>query len=181
MDEDEEWGVLGLSLGGMIAMQWCANYPEDFKKLVVINTSAGGLGGGFVRLTAEAVHTLARAVMIRNPRMKESLVCHLISNLRANDEGVIAAYEKIAIESPIPSSIAASQLTAAARFKAPSSINTSMLVLSADNDRLCPPEFSDLIATKYGAEHLTHPTAGHDLPLDDPSWVIEQVFQFAQK
>jgi hypothetical protein len=31
------------------------------------------------------------------------------------------------------------------------------------------------LATHLGAVHLEHPTAGHDLPLDAPDWVTEQI------
>lgn len=38
--DDEEWGILGISLGGMIAMQWVHDYPHDFKKIIVMNSSS---------------------------------------------------------------------------------------------------------------------------------------------
>src|SRR4051794_2203226 len=36
---DEPWGILGISLGGMVSMQWAADHPEDFARVVIANTS----------------------------------------------------------------------------------------------------------------------------------------------
>src|SRR5262245_31258005 len=42
--------VLGVSLGGMVALDWCARWPSDFQRAVVINTSAGDLSRVWERL-----------------------------------------------------------------------------------------------------------------------------------
>src|SRR4051812_21219811 len=35
--------LLAVSLGGMVAMQWCADHPDDFAGVVLVNTSAADL------------------------------------------------------------------------------------------------------------------------------------------
>src|SRR4051812_640504 len=42
--------LLGVSLGGMVALHWAARYPEDFKGTVLINSSFRGLNPFFHRL-----------------------------------------------------------------------------------------------------------------------------------
>src|SRR4029450_12531869 len=34
------WSVLGISLGGMVALDWCARHRGDFARCVTVNTSA---------------------------------------------------------------------------------------------------------------------------------------------
>jgi len=36
-------GAACVSLGGMVAAHWSSKYPEDFKKVVLINSSMSGL------------------------------------------------------------------------------------------------------------------------------------------
>ena len=36
-------GVIAISLGGMVALDWAARYPEEISRLVVINSSVSGL------------------------------------------------------------------------------------------------------------------------------------------
>ena len=37
------WGLCAVSLGGMVAMDWCGRHPDDFDALVLVNTSAANL------------------------------------------------------------------------------------------------------------------------------------------
>jgi pimeloyl-ACP methyl ester carboxylesterase len=50
-----------------------------------------------------------------------------------------------------------------------------MLVLASLGDRLVSPGCSRRIASRWALPIRLHPTAGHDLPLDDPEWVVQQV------
>ncbi|MCO4793668.1 MAG: alpha/beta hydrolase, partial [Bacteriovoracaceae bacterium] len=53
-----EWGIIAVSLGGMIAMDWCSTFPDDFKHMVVLNSSAGNLSSPFKRLQPFALKTI---------------------------------------------------------------------------------------------------------------------------
>ena len=41
--------LVGISMGGMISMEWSMLYPEDWKKVIVINTSSGALSPFYQR------------------------------------------------------------------------------------------------------------------------------------
>jgi hypothetical protein len=41
-------------------------------------------------------------------------------------------------------------------------------------DVLVSPQCSATLAHRWQVELRIHPDAGHDLPLDDPAWVIQQ-------
>jgi pimeloyl-ACP methyl ester carboxylesterase len=49
------------------------------------------------------------------------------------------------------------------------------LILGSEKDRLVDPQCSRDAAKALLAQLVMHPSAGHDLPLDDPDWVIEQI------
>jgi pimeloyl-ACP methyl ester carboxylesterase len=46
-------------------------------------------------------------------------------------------------------------------------------VIWSEKDRLVSSHCSQNIAKKFDASCFTHPTAGHDLPLDEPEWLTQ--------
>jgi pimeloyl-ACP methyl ester carboxylesterase len=50
-----------------------------------------------------------------------------------------------------------------------------VLLLNSLGDRMVDPGCTQAIARAWQIEPKTHPCAGHDLPLDDPGWVVEAV------
>jgi len=50
-----------------------------------------------------------------------------------------------------------------------------MLVLASAHDALVDPYCSRRLAQAWALPIAEHPTAGHDLPLDDGAWVVRQV------
>ena len=49
------------------------------------------------------------------------------------------------------------------------------LVLASKADRFTNYKCSERLAEKYNATLRLHEKAGHDLPLDDPQWIIDRV------
>jgi hypothetical protein len=45
-------------------------------------------------------------------------------------------------------------------------------------DRLAHPTCSGRLAEALAAPLVVHPTAGHELPLDDPDWLLAQLHDF---
>jgi pimeloyl-ACP methyl ester carboxylesterase len=50
-----------------------------------------------------------------------------------------------------------------------------LLLLASRGDALVDPRCSLAIAQRWACEIAMHPWAGHDLPLDDADWVVQQV------
>ncbi|MGB0455121.1 MAG: alpha/beta fold hydrolase, partial [Bacteriovoracaceae bacterium] len=69
-------------------------------------------------------------------------------------------------------------LFAAARFKAPKSISVPILFLISKKDQLASAKCGERLAKHLKAYTEFHEEAGHDLPLDDPSWIIEKTQSF---
>lgn len=68
------------------------------------------------------------------------------------------------------------QLAAAARFRPdprPPAVPT--LLLAATHDRLVSVECSRAMARAWNVPLREHDDAGHDLPLDDPAWIVGQI------
>jgi len=68
------------------------------------------------------------------------------------------------------------QLVAAARFSASRQTpQCPVLLLGSERDGLVNVQCTRAIAQHWGSPMALHPDAGHDLPLEDPQWVIQQV------
>lgn len=171
---DEKWSLLGISLGGMMALNWVERYPADFQRCVVVNTGAPAvfrphqMKTGLVSLVAgkqfrslEAHEAAALAVSSNRPKAE-------LADLALT----WAQYQREA--APLNAS-ALAQVAAAATFRLPARISLPLLVLASKGDRLVDYHMSERIAARFGASLALHPDAGHDLPLDDSPWVCEQI------
>ncbi|GAB4587133.1 alpha/beta fold hydrolase [Nocardia sp. IFM 10818] len=171
---DGTWSVLGISLGGMLAMDWCARYPGDFERCVVVNTSAREVSS-VRRMRWEPVSVFAGR-SFRTPRAHESAVSRLTINHPDVDRVALAeAWAAYHSDTPVAPANALAQVVAAARFRLPQRIPIPLLVLAATHDRLAPFQMSQRIAGRYGAPMRLHPSAGHDLPVDDGQWVCRRI------
>ncbi len=170
------WRLLCISLGGMVGLSWCEAHPRDFERLVLINSSARDLSSLFDRLSPLALQTFLRVAVTRDAVAKERAILGLTSNLRSDLDDVASAWAGFAGEGGgVRRDVALAQLRAALSFHAPARISVPMTVICSEGDRLARAACSRAIARRYGADLRVHPTAGHDLPLDDAPWLVEQL------
>jgi pimeloyl-ACP methyl ester carboxylesterase len=169
--------LLGHSLGGMVAMSWATCYPQDVCGLVLVNTSARGTGPWYRRLRPRALGVLARIAMSSDVRARERAVLELTAcHPPATPEVIASDWARWYEERPVSLGNALRQLVASARFALPSAAaGVPVLVLASERDALVDPACSHALADAWNARLLSHPTAGHDLPLDDPAWVAHEV------
>jgi pimeloyl-ACP methyl ester carboxylesterase len=88
---------------------------------------------------------------------------------------VLPEWQSWARECPVSRRNALRQLLAAARFSAADKPAVPLLVLAGAADGMVSPRCSQRLAQAWGASFALHPTAGHDLPLDDADWVAREV------
>ena len=101
----------------------------------------------------------------------------MTSNVR--NETVLPLWQTLRMERPVSRPNALRQLLAAARFQGPQRKPvTPTLVLASEQDQLVSAECSKILATQWQSALRLHPSAGHDLPLDDGPWVAAQVRQW---
>lgn len=169
--------VLAMSLGGMVATAWAQHHPEEIERLVLINTSMRPFCRTTERLRVSAWPRLAWVVANwARAGACEQGIHALTCAEHAQRERDIDTWTQIRHTRPVSAHNGLRQLFAAARFEADRSApNCPTLILSSARDRLVDPVCSARIASSWGAEHLEHPRAGHDLPHDDPVWTSESV------
>ena len=173
--------VLGLSLGGMVALELCRLFPERFSYAVIINASSRLTHPG-ERLRPGAALELLRAALTRDPARREQRVLDLTSTLPAAERARYARLSvPFALDAPVARRTLVAQLLAAARFRPPPPevLRVRLSFVCSSHDAVVSPRCSRDLAALYQGSYLEHPRAGHDIPLDDPAWLCEHAVSFA--
>lgn len=170
--------LLALSLGAMVAVQWAHTHPTEVQRQVLVNTSMRPFNPFYERLQPRNWSTIGKLLLTSAPAVtwEEAI-------LRMTTTGVhphaVPAWVYLREQHPVATANALRQLWAAARFRAPPQAPpVPTLLLASTHDGLVSVACSRSIAAAWGTALVEHPHAGHDLPLDDPDWLIEQVTQW---
>lgn len=169
------WHLVAMSLGAMLAVQLAVLAPQQVASLVLINTSAGALTPFYQRLRWQQYPKVLSA-FIAPLRQREQLILQLTS-LRWQQPQLQRAVD-IARHRPVQRLNVLRQLLAASRFRLPMKPQCPLLLLSGAADQLVDPICSERLADYWQVAHLQHPSAGHDLVLDAPDWLLSQLVQF---
>ena len=169
--------LLAMSLGAMVATEWACRAPQELAACVLVNTSFGGLSPFHRRLRPRNYARLLGLVLSgAGPAAWERAILELTSNRAAELQGVLPAWTAVRLQRPVSAANAMRQLLAAARYRvrlrAPA---VPLLLLASEQDRLVDVSCSRAVAQRWAVPIRLHPRAGHDLPLDDPAWVLAQV------
>lgn len=169
--------LLAMSLGAMVAVEWARVAPAEVAACVLINTSVRPFSPFHQRLLPHNYPTLLRLALTgAPPEATERTVLRLTSNHARHRLQVLADWVAARYQRPVSARNAVRQLIAAARYRAPEAAPlANILLLASQHDHLVDSRCSQALAAAWNRPLALHPSAGHDLPLDDPGWVAGQV------
>ena len=171
--------LVAMSLGAMVAMEWARAVPEEVAGVLMINTSGRGHSPFWQRLQPRHYATLLRLPLMAAPQRERRVLAMTSSGVRRHAP-LVAHWTRIAAERPVSAANALRQLWAAACYRAPAEApQVPVLLLASAGDRLVSPQCSRQLAQRWQVPLRLHPWAGHDLPLDDPGWVVAEVRAWA--
>ena len=172
--------LLAMSLGAMVAAEWARLAPGEVAGCVLINTSMRPFSPFYHRLQWRNLAPLLQlALQWRSADAAERIVLHITSN-RANEHRTeLEHWIAVRRRRPVSARNALCQLLAAARYQASVMAPVApTLLLGSLHDQLVSSQCSQAIAKAWGRPLHLHPFAGHDVPLDDPQWVIDEVLRW---
>ena len=171
--------IVAMSLGGMIAYEWWRVFPEDVTHLILINTSFGSFSPFYRRLRPSVWPGFWKSSVEKDLAKREAIMLEFLSHKPERFLDWSKAFGKVQSERPVKLTSIIRQILAAALYhpmgEKPSA---KTLILASSRDDLCNPLCSMDIASRWGVKIEVHPTAGHDLTLDEPEWVAEAVNHF---
>lgn len=175
--------LLAMSLGAMVAIEWAHQYPQEVRACVLINTSVRPFSRFWERLRPGNYATIMRLALRRpDARTLEEAVMRMTTRHPPQAAEVLAQWVALRHRHPVTLANAWRQLRAAIAYQAPTLLpDMPVLVLFSAADGLVNPRCSESLAKHWGVDWRRHPTAGHDLPLDDAPWVIEQVRSWLER
>ena len=174
--------IVGVSLGGMLAISLAGRYPDLVRKLVLVNSSVGG--SPYRRITNKALAAISRGFVSKEyfygalaqallaPNSSPQVVTTLQTKWSEIDERHGLMPRRVLI-----------QLMAAAKFKPGprmQSVRAPTLVLKGSQDQFIDPRNSDWICQHIQGSKLHECNGGHELGLDKPEWLAEEIGRFAQ-
>ena len=169
--------VIGLSLGGCVALALALGAPERVRSLVLVNT--------FARLRPAGMRSamrMARRVTLLCTAPMSVVAAHVARGLFPRPDQrdqYLAAVSRLAAN-PRRTYLAA--MLALARFDVSArlgEIRTPTLVVVGDRDRTIPPSAGDLLHRSIsGAQLVVIPDSGHATPYDQPRLFNEVVLDF---
>jgi pimeloyl-ACP methyl ester carboxylesterase len=181
------WSLMAISMGGMVALDWADAEPDLFKQLIILNTSSVELGGTRERFRVGLVPSILYALATNRPEFSEGLILRNVSNRFGKDPAkrdpkLQSLYEnqvKWRKERPVTRTTFLRQLLSATNYRLPiARPKAKTVIISSVGDRLVSSKCSARLAERIGAPHLTHPWAGHDIPIDDPEWLAREVSEW---
>jgi pimeloyl-ACP methyl ester carboxylesterase len=168
--------LVGISMGGMAAIDWLAHFPEEITHAHVINTSIGGISYWYERMRIGSLLKLLTSA--RTVRGRERAVAEVTLSPVSVNDAIIDHWVTIAANHPVVRSNLLRQIWSASHFslRRPEYADRLTVYVSGE-DRLVNPECSRDMARLWNVELVEHATAGHDLPLDDGDWLLEQLLR----
>lgn len=163
--------LMTISLGSMIGVEWSRLFPDEVAGLITINTSDRGSSRFFERMRPHNYKSLLK--IFSNPKAS-ALVEEPIQT-----EKSISEEDKFKLVTSRTNFIR--QLIAAGSYHFPKQKpKPDILMLCSEKDLLVNPVCSHKIADMWELEVRSHPTAGHDLPLEDAPWICSEIQKWSK-
>lgn len=165
---------VSISMGAMIATDWASRYPSEVESLHIINTSDSGSSPFYRRLRFENYPKLIRLLTkTDDAEIFEKGILEITTNNFSERE----LWHKKFAQVPITQRKNwLRQIIAASSYSFPKQApNCRTQIIVSETDRLVSSTCSQSIAKMWQLPLTTHPTAGHDLPLEASQWLIEKI------
>jgi len=169
--------IIALSMGGMAAIDWMCRYRSEITSAVLINTSASSCSPFFQRLRWQNYPAIIKLIFLGHQR-QERKILELTSHLHRNDTDLLERWYSWRQQHPVSKKSTYNQLIASSTFTPAKKPEQPLLLVASKCDRLVDYRCSLALQKSWQSDYLEHPSAGHDLPLDDPEWLAENIVEW---
>ncbi len=168
-------GLFSISMGGMIATRWAQMYPDEVTHLVVVNSSFSSLNPFNERLLPGNYPAIIKNFIFSDAENLEKFILNATSNFEEIWKPHLKELVQFQKKYPVSLANFIRQLQMSSTASCEPVPRSQTLILNSNTDRLVSYRCSQALAKKWACEIQSHPTAGHDLALDDPEWVLRVI------
>lgn len=147
--------LFGISLGGMVAMEWANSHSSEVAGIVIAASSASDLAPLLHRFSLVGVGSIVLNRFTRDPVLRQRRIAWLVSNRRDIRDRIVQEWLQIERDRPVSFPTLRAQLEAASRWRAPASLRVPSLFLVG---RKGSPRASRLLA--HPRPSLRRPSRG---------------------
>ena len=109
--------VIGISLGGMIALEWSTLCPEDWKHVILVNTSHGALSPLHKRIRLTNIFSVIKILLARSVKRQQEIIFSMNVHNKYLKDPTLHLWTKMASLRPVKTSNTIRQLIAAILFR----------------------------------------------------------------
>lgn len=172
----EKFNILAVSLGAMITVEWMREFPLEVQRAYLICTSSNGLSPFYHRFQPINLWKgLPLLTAHSKAELWEKTILGMITNNQERRESEILAMIAYSERYPVRLENLARQMTAASQYRFPKEAPGDIRLLGSYGDRLVSSNCTLSIGKAWGLKPEMHSWAGHDLPIDDPQWLLEHL------
>jgi pimeloyl-ACP methyl ester carboxylesterase len=169
------FNLCGISLGGMISLKWAEIYPQNIESVTIINSSLKQFSPFYHRLVPANYMKILRAIVRTDVEQQERIILQITSNNFNETKSYLESFSEFASKHKISKLNITRQLILANKIniKITNLPKIPLKIIVSQNDNLVSALCSSKFIKELGGTLYCHPTAGHDLPLDDPNWLVD--------
>jgi alpha-beta hydrolase superfamily lysophospholipase len=171
----EPINICGISLGGMLALKWAESDPSRIVSVAVINSSLSQFSPAFRRLRPQNYGAIVQTLLRKPTLARERLILQMVSNRPDRIKKFENQFAEFSSLNPVSKINLLRQLVLASNISINDRFSVPIKILVSKMDRLVDKSCSYKIAKAFSTELHEHPTAGHDLALDTPEWLCQQL------
>lgn len=169
--------LVGISMGGMIAAELAKKPTLNIASLHIINSSFANLSPFWHRMRIPAVLHLVQNIWQVDKR--ENAILQWTSNT-PNSTQLAGKWIDEAKQHPLSLRNGFAQLWAASHYFVDKEVRQKRFIYCSDLDRLVKSDCSKKLASYWQAPLECEANAGHDLPLDNPTWLAQKIISNSQ-
>ncbi|MCU8004292.1 alpha/beta fold hydrolase [Shewanella sp. SM96] len=174
LDEQAQEGetiyLLGLSMGGMLALEMACQRPWQIRHVFVLNSSAANLSSWYQRFNPlnalKAFFMRARGNALHPI---ESTIVRLTSFRHRRDRDLIVKWSEFRRDTTPSRRNVWRQLWAAFQYQCPLTVEVPITVLCGDRDALVSMASSKALARHFYTDLIVLAYCGHDAAIDAPA------------
>lgn len=173
--DQKSFSILGISLGGMLALKWAELFPQEILTLFIVNSSLSQLSPFYRRLQLRQVPHILKTLRESDFIEREKMILSMTSNEPQKIQDQLLPMAAFSQQYQVSRMSFIRQLRLASQVQIQNQICAKVKIICSQEDRLVHSSCSTKLAQYFDGKSLIHPTAGHDLPLDDPQWLAKIV------
>lgn len=176
VQKGEPFKIVAVSLGAMITVEWMREFPHEVKKAYLICTSASNFSAPHQRFFP--VNILRGLNLLKaghDEVLWEKTIMNMVTNSHERREAELLSLMTFTKNNPMRIENILRQMMAASRYNFPKEAPGEIQLIGTYGDRLVSPQCTLRIAEAWGLKPLMHSWSGHDIPIDDPRWLIEHL------